>query len=134
MRIESSAETPIDVGIRIAGQGRTIELMDVSGPVRAAVEVLAASSVVLRGNVLEVPGPALWLDDGAQATLTGNVVVHVGRTRTVPVMMAESAQATLSRNVFAGFASAAAGSGGAAGGADIFKGNFVVGADPAGAR
>jgi hypothetical protein len=108
--------------------------MDVSGPVRTAVEVLAASSVVLRGNVLEVPGPALWLDDGAQATLTSNVVVHVGRTRAVPVMMAESAQATLSRNVFAGFASAAAGSGGAAGGADIFKGNFVVGADPAGAR
>jgi PPM family protein phosphatase len=134
MRIESSPETPIDVGIRIAGQGRTIELMDVSGPVRAAVEVLAASSVVLRGNVLAVPGPAVWLDGGAQATLTNNVVVHVGRPRAVPVMMAESAQVTLSRNVFAGFASAAAGSGGAAGGADLSKDNFVVGAEPAGAR
>ncbi|HEX2310574.1 MAG TPA: protein phosphatase 2C domain-containing protein [Vicinamibacterales bacterium] len=134
MRIESSPETPIDVAIRIAGQGRTIELMDVSGPVRAAVEVLAASSVVLRGNVLAVPGPAVWLDDGAQATLTNNIVMHVGRARAVPVMMAETAQATLSRNVFAGFASIGAGSGGPAGSADWSKGNFVVGAEPAGAR
>jgi hypothetical protein len=131
MRIESSPESPIDVGIRVAGQGRTIELMDVSGPARAAVEVLAESSVVLRGSVIAVPGPAVRLDDGAHATLTNNIVMHVGRGRAEPVVMAASAQATLSRNIFAGFAGG--GSGGAAG-ADTSTGNFVVGAEPAGAR
>jgi len=60
--------------------------------------------------------------------------MHVGRARAVSVMMEASAQATLSRNVFAGFASVGAGSGEVAGGADMLKGNFVVGAEPAGAR
>jgi PPM family protein phosphatase len=134
LRIESSPESSIDVGIRVAGQGRTIELVDVSGPVRAAVEVLAASSVVLRGSVIAVTGTAVRLDDGAHGTLTNNIVMHVGRGRAVPVMMAGSAQATLSRNVFAGFGGVGAGTGGPGSRDDVWSGNFVVGAEPAGAR
>ena len=85
LRIESRPEGPVDVGIRVTGQGRTIEMVDVIGPVQSALELLPSASVVLQGSVLEVPAVAVRLDEGAHATLTNNIVSRVGRTR-VPAL------------------------------------------------
>jgi hypothetical protein len=128
LRIESTPEALIDVAIQVAGQGRTIELLDVTGPVRAAVELLASSTVVLQGSVLEVPALAVRLDDGAHAMLVNNIVSHVGRARLPPLAVTGGAQLVLSRNVFAGFGPVLVERAGGAVQPDV-SGNFVIGAD-----
>jgi hypothetical protein len=133
LRIESTPEAPVDVAIRVTGQGRTIEMFDVIGPVRSALELMASGSVVLQGSVLEVPAVAVRLEEGAHATLTSNIVSRVGRTRVAPMWLAGSAQLVLSRNVLAGFAPALVDGPGAVGQGDM-SGNFVLGPRPKGAR
>jgi PPM family protein phosphatase len=133
LRIESRPDVPVDVGIRVTGQGRTIEMVDVIGPVQSAVELLASASVVLQGSVLEVPAVAVRLEDGAYATLTHNIVSRVGRTRVPPMSVAGSARLVLSRNVLAGFGRVLVDGPGAGGQGDM-SGNFVIGPRPTGAR
>jgi serine/threonine protein phosphatase PrpC len=133
LRIESTPQAPVDVGIRVTGQGRTIEMVDVIGAVQSALELLPAGSVVLRGSVLEVPAVAVRLQEGAHATLTQNIVSRVGRTRVPPMSLAGSARLALSRNVLAGFGAVLVDGPGAAGQGDV-SGNFVLGSPPKGAR
>ena len=133
LRIESTPEAPVDVGIRVAGQGRTIEMIDVIGPVQSALELLPAGSVVLQGSVLEVPAIAVRLEEGAHATLTQNIVSRLGRARVPPMSLAGSARLVLSRNVLAGFGPLLADGPGAAGQPES-SGNFVLGPRPTGAR
>jgi hypothetical protein len=133
LRIESTPEAPVDVGIRVTGQGRTIEMIDVIGPVQAALELLPGASVVLQGSVLEVPAFAVRLEEGAHATLTQNIVSRVGRARVPPMSIAGSARLVLSRNVLAGIGPVLVDGPGAGGQPDL-SGNFVLGARPKGAR
>jgi hypothetical protein len=133
LRIESRPEVPVDVAIRVTGQGRTIEMVDVIGPAESALELLASASVVLQASVLEVPALAVRLEDGAHATLTQNIVSRVGRTRGPAISLAASARLVLSRNVLAGFGPVLLDGPGAAAQGDI-SGNFVIGARPKGAR
>ena len=133
LRIESRPEVPVDVAIRVTGQGRTIEMVDVIGPAQSALELLASASVVLQASVLEVPALALRLEEGAHATLTHNIVSRIGRTRSPAISLAGSARLVLSRNVLAGFGPVLLDGPGAAAQGDI-SGNFVIGARPKGAR
>lgn len=133
VRIESTPQGPIDVGIRISGQGRTIEMVDVIGPAESALELLPASSVVLLGSVLEVPALAVRLDEGAHATLTNNILTRMGRARTAPISLGASSHVVLSRNVLAGFGPALV-EGAGAGSITGLTDNFVVGAESRGAR
>jgi len=133
LRIESRPEVPVDVAIRVTGQGRTIEMVDVIGPAQSALELLASASVVLQASVLEVPALAVRLEEGAHATLTHNIVSRVGRTRVPAISLAGSARLVLSRNVLAGFGPVLLDGPGAAAHGDI-SGNFVIGARPTGAR
>ena len=133
LRIESRPEGPVDVGIRVTGQGRTIEMVDVIGPVQSALELLPSASVVLQGSVLEVPAVAVRLDEGAHATLTNNIVSRVGRTRVPPLSVGGAARLVLSRNVLAGFGPVLMDGPGAPGQGDV-SGNFVLVPRPKGAR
>ncbi len=133
VRIESTPDAPIDVALQVAGQGRIIELLDVIGPVQAAVELLPSASAVLQGSVLEVPALAVRLEDGARATLTNNIVSRLGRTRGVPISLTGAAQLTLSRNVFSGFGPVLVERAGASVPPDTSS-NFVIGVEPRGAR
>src|SRR5262249_50794203 len=103
LRIESTAEGPIDVGLRLTGQGRTVQLMDMSGAMKAGIEIGAASAAAIHGSLLAVQGPSVVLDRGAQATLTNNTFLHSGRATVTPIAMAGSGQIAAARNVFAGF-------------------------------
>ena len=133
LRIESTPQAPVDVGIRVTGQGRTIEMVDVIGPLQTAVELMNSASVVLQGSVLEVPAVAVRLEEGAHATLTNNIVSHVGRTRVSPMSLQGSAQLVLSRNVFAGFGPSLVDGAGAPVKPES-SGNFVFGVEPRGPR
>ena len=132
IRVESTAERPIDVGMRVSGHGRTIEVVDVGGVMRAGIELLPASTVQIQGSLLAVPGPALSMADGSAATLISNVFLRIGRSVEPPIARAGAAETTvvLRRNVFAGY------------GADVMKGlsgderrqmladNFVFASEP----
>jgi hypothetical protein len=146
IRIESTAELPMDVGLRVANQGHTLELMEVSGPMHAAVELLPDSTVTIQRSLLTVGGTAVTLGDRSHVTLDNNVVLRTaasparGAAAARPaaveaaIDMAPSARATLNRNLFAGY------------GAEVVKGvppgvrqqilagNFVVASPPSLAR
>jgi serine/threonine protein phosphatase PrpC len=128
--IRSTTAAPIDVGVRIHGQGCSLEQLDVSGAMRAGIEIMPAASVVIRDTFFSVEGgPSVVLGDDSQATLAKNTVMRFGRP-VEALVLASSSQVKFQRNVFAGF------------GTDIIKGmpatlrqqlligNFVIASEP----
>ena len=134
IRVESSPDLPLDVGIRIAGQGRSVELVEIAGPMHAGVDVLPAATVSVEGSHFEVTGSAMTVADGAHAIVSACVFLKRGPTADAPIWVMHAAEIALKRNVFAGY------------GPDIVKGlpaetmrqlrtsNAVVGAELAGGR
>jgi serine/threonine protein phosphatase PrpC len=130
IRIESTPELPMDVGMRISGQGRTLELMDVAGPMQAGIELQPAGTVTIQGSLFAVQGPAVTLADGSEAMLTNNVFLRTGRSGGTPISIAESARATLKRNVFVGFGTDIVKGVSADQRLQILSGNLVLAAEP----
>lgn len=130
IRIESTPQLPFEIGMRIAGHDRTVELVELTGPMRAGIELMSGAAATIQGSQLAVQGAALTLGHGAQATVTGSTFLRSGPPAGPPVSIGPGAQATLKRNVFAGY------------GTDIVKGlspserqqvvagNYVIGAEP----
>ena len=110
IRLESTIDLPMDVGIRLSGEGRAIDLAEITGPMHAGVEMLPGTSATLQGSHFSVLGSALSVGDGAEALVTGNVFLRAGRTTVAPVSVGNASKTTLKRNLFAGY------------GADIVKG------------
>jgi hypothetical protein len=130
LRIESTPEHPIDVGLHVSGQGGTIQLVDVTGAMRAGIELGPASAVSIRGSLLAVHGPAVTLDEGAQATLTNNTFLHAGRSAEAPIAIVGAAQLIAARNVFAGFGKVLVKAPSDDDWRQILIGNVVVAAEP----
>jgi hypothetical protein len=103
IRIESTVELPIDVGIRIAGQGRTLDLIEMAGPMRAGVELVPGAAATIHGGIFSVAGSALLLGDRAQVSVWSSTFLRPVRTLVPPIRIGEAAQLTLQRNVFAGY-------------------------------
>jgi PPM family protein phosphatase len=130
IRIESTPELPFDVGMRISGQGRTVELLEVSGPMRSAIDVLPGANLTVHGSHFAVSGPALTFAERAHAVVTACVFLRRGASADAPIRMVPTAAVALKRNVFAGY------------GADIVSGvsgetlrqlkagNSIVGSEP----
>jgi hypothetical protein len=111
IRIESTIELPIDVGVLVSGQGWALDLVEISGPMRAGLELSPGASAALNGAHFSVSTAALVLGERAQLTAAGNIFLRAGRAPvTPPVKVADTTQVTLRQNVFAGY------------GADIVKG------------
>ncbi len=103
IRLESTIEMPMDVGVRLSGDGRAIELAEISGPMHVGIEMLPGTSATLQGSHLSVIGEALAVGDGADALVSGNVFVRAGRTTVPPVSVGNATNTTLKRNLFAGY-------------------------------
>lgn len=129
VRIVSTPEAPIQVGIRLAGQGHALELLQIDGAARVGVELLPDASATLHGGHLAGPEAAVFLGPRSRLEATGNVFLREGTTaRVLPapaqapsprsraatrgrpvaddvaaIRLEEGAQALLRRNVFAGF-------------------------------
>jgi serine/threonine protein phosphatase PrpC len=128
LRITSTAEAPVQVGVRVDGQGRSIELLQVDGPVTAGVDMLEDASATLQGSHFAVAGPAIVLAARSQLDATGNVfVAPAGSSLIVPALsrraaavaasrtaqpvapsifamhLDDGARVVLNRNIFAGF-------------------------------
>ena len=102
-RIESSEELPVNIGIRVLGQSRTIDLVHLAGPMRTGLELTRDGDVSLLGCRFAVAGQALAIQERAQASVTNNVFLQVPRGAGAAVAIAPTGRATLDGNVFAGF-------------------------------
>ena len=102
-KIESSEELPVNIGIRVLGQSRTIDLVQVAGPMRTGLELTRDGEVSLLGCRFAVGGQALAIQERAQAAVTNNVFLQVPRGAGAAVAIAPAGRAVLEGNVFAGF-------------------------------
>jgi serine/threonine protein phosphatase PrpC len=130
LRIESTPQLPIEWGMRISGQDRTVDLVELSGPMRAGIELLPGAAVTIQGSELAIQGPALTIGSGAHATVTGSVFLRTGPPPGPPIVLGTAAQATLKRNVFAGYGADIVKGVSVAERQQIVSGNYVIGAEP----
>ena len=104
IRIVSTGDKPVEVGMRLSGQGHTIELADISGPMKAGVELVAASGITIRGSLLQVGrGPAITLDDSSEVTLGSNTFVRAGASVEPALSVGPASRVAMARNVFVGY-------------------------------
>jgi PPM family protein phosphatase len=101
-RIESTPELPVDVGVRLDGQGWTLELMEFTGPMQQAAAIGPGSAATVNGCQFSVAGTALSAADRALVTLSGNNFFKNGRPG-YPISLGPAVQANLRGNLFAGF-------------------------------
>src|SRR5262249_38723278 len=87
LRIPSAPEAPITVGIHASGQGHRIELVDVDGPMRVAIELSDATAITIQGCTLHISGGAAFsLDERSEASVLNNIVIR-GSGTAVPAML-----------------------------------------------
>jgi hypothetical protein len=135
IRIE--AESPADVAIRVAAQAATLELVEMSGPFRRAIDLSPASSIALRGGRIAIPGMLLALSDDGHATFVNSVLVHTGAASAPAISSSPLSHLVLRGNVFAGFSADVIEGVSQARRAELLAGNIVVAAEraaPAGGR
>jgi PPM family protein phosphatase len=128
--IESTAAQPLDVGVRVVGQGCTLELLGISGEMRAGVQVTPSATVTIRGSRFKVQGPALALEDESQATLAANTLMRLGRPIDTPFMLSPTSQVLFQDNVFAGFGTEVVKGMPAAARQQLLAGNYVIASEP----
>jgi PPM family protein phosphatase len=128
--IESTAAHPIDTGIRVFGQGCSVEQADFSGEMRAGIQVTPSASVTIRSTWFKVQGPAVILEDESEATLASSSVVRVGRPSDLPFSLSPSSHVTFQRNLFAGFGTEVVRGIPAAVRQQLLAGNFVIASEP----
>ena len=134
IRLESTNELPIDTGIKVGGQGRSLELLEITGPMRAAIEVAAGASAALNGSQVTVPSTPLVLGAGAQLAANGNTFARPNRAPATPLAIADGAQVTFTRNLFMGFGPEFAKSIPQAERQQFLGANVIVTAEPSPAR
>ena len=131
IRIESTIELPIDVGIRVTGQSGALDLVELSGPMRAGIELAPGASATLNGGRFSVTAAALLLGDRAQLAADGNVILRPVRVPpSPPVRVGEGAQAILRQNVFVGYGSDVVKGVSASDRQQILTANVIVSAEP----
>ncbi len=113
IRIVSSPERPVAVGIRVVGHGRTIALVETEGTLRAGVELAADSSSALHGSRFLSAGPAVVLSAGSSLDVTGSLfrrrspAMAAGTRSPRPtepaIALGDDARVVVRHSVFTGF-------------------------------
>jgi serine/threonine protein phosphatase PrpC len=124
--IRLDAEAPTDVGVRISAPAATLDLVEIAGPIRRALDLTRASSVTIRGSRIAVAGVVLTVPDDGHATVVNSVVVRTAPGSEPAVALAPSARLALRGNVFAGFSGDVLAGMTAARRSELMEGNIVV--------
>jgi hypothetical protein len=104
VRIESTAEAPIAVGLRITGDGRHVQWCELDGPMRAAVELTDARNATLESSTLHASrGTGVRIAGGSDIRLARNTLVREKGTREPALSLQDTVRLTLWRNVFGGY-------------------------------
>jgi PPM family protein phosphatase len=124
IRIDAGA--PIDIGVRIAAPAATLELVEITGQIRRAVDLAPASSLVVRGSRIAIAGTVLRLTEEGHATFVNSIMLRTGTGGAAAISLGPSAQLVLRGNVFAGFGADVIDGVAAARRAELLVGNVVV--------
>ena len=132
IRIE--ADTPVDVAVRVTAPAATLEMVEITGPIRRAIDLSPASTVTVRGSRFATAGLLMTVPDDGYATLVNCVAVNSGVAGAAALSLGASARLVLRGNVFAGYGAEVIDGAGAARRAELLAGNVVVAAEPPPAR
>ena len=124
------SDTPAEAGIRIATPAATLELIEIAGPLRRAIDLSPASTLTMRGSRIAVSGIVLALPDDGYATLVNCVALRTGAAGGAALAIGPSARLVLRGNVFAGYGADVIEGAGAARRTELLAGNIVVAAEP----
>lgn len=124
IRIDS--ERPADVAIRVGAQAATLELVEIAGHFRRAIDLSPAAAVTLRGGRIAIPGTLLALSDDGHATFVNSVLVHTGAGAGPAISSGPLSHLVLRGNVFAGFSADVIDGVSPARRAELLAGNIVV--------
>ena len=101
--IKIDVDAPLEVAIRIAAPAATLELVEIAGAVRRAIELAPGSSVTVRGSRIAVAGVVLALPNDGRAAFVNSVLVRTGAAARPAIAADAAAHLVLQGNVFAGF-------------------------------
>lgn len=127
--IRIDAETPIEVGVRVAAPTATLEMLDITGQMRRAIDLSQLSSLTIRGSRIAIGGTVLTVTDDGHATLVNSVLVRSGAATEPALSIGPAAHLVLRGNVFAGFGGDIVGGVSATRRAELLAGNIVVPVD-----
>jgi len=126
-------DAPLEAAVRIAAPAATLELVEIAGQVRRAIELAAGSSVTVHGSRVAVSGSVLALPNDGRAAFVNSVLVHTGSAARAAIVGDAAAHLVLQGNVFAGFGADIVEGASPARRAELTAGNIVV-RNPEGGR
>jgi serine/threonine protein phosphatase PrpC len=124
IRIDS--DSPAETGVRIAAAAATLELVEITGTIRRAIEVSPGSTLSVRGSRIAIPGMVMALRDDGYATLVNCVVVRTGAGTGAAVSVTPAARLVLRGNVFSGYGAEVIEGADTARRTELLAGNIVV--------
>ena len=134
IRITSKPDARQVVGIEISGADRRIELVDLDGPMRAAIVLTTASAVTIRGcTVTTSGGPAIAIEATNDVTIANNTFVRGGGAVEF-ALLKDAARTVITRNLFGGYGPEMIRGVSPDERARLLSGNFIVASEPAVAR
>jgi serine/threonine protein phosphatase PrpC len=103
IRVEASADSPNDVGIRVSCPDATLDLVEIAGAIRQAIGLSQGSSITMRGSRVTAGGALIALPDEGHATFINNVFIRAVAPAAAPIDAHPSAHLVLRGNVFSGY-------------------------------
>ena len=128
IRIESDA--PAGVAVRVATPSAALEMIEIAGQFRRAIDLSVASTGVVRGSRIAIAGSVLDVPDDSSATVVNSVIVRSGGQDAHAISVKPAGRLVLRGNVFAGFGPDVVDGVAAARRAELMAGNLVVAAEP----
>ena len=124
--IRVDAATPAETAVHVAVPAATLELMEITGPVRQAIDLSPASALTMRGSRVATPGTVLRLPEDGYATVVNSILLRTGSAGGAAVSVGPSGHLVLHGNVFAGFEGNIIEGVASARRAELLAGNIVV--------
>ena len=104
IRIRSTPEAPVEVAVRISGEGHQIELLDIEGPMRTGIELSESTATAIRACLIHISGgAAVSLDERSEATVLNNAFIRTSGPVVPAVFIKELKGTVIKRNVIAGY-------------------------------
>lgn len=125
--IRIDAQRALDIGVRVGAPTVTLEMIEIAGPIRQAIELSAGSTVTVRGSRIAVERSIVAVPDEAHATLVDSVLTRVGPGGDAAVSLGPAAHLVLRGNAFAGFGADIVDGVTAARRQELLAGNLVAG-------
>jgi len=125
--IRIDAQRAVDIAVRVGAPTVTLEMIEIAGPVRQAIELSAGSNVTVRGSRIAVERAIVAVPDEAHATLVDSVLTRAGPGGDAAVSLSPAAHLVLRGNAFAGFGADIVDGVTAARRLELLAGNLVAG-------